>query len=193
MRTVRWARRCWLGLTLAAVAYIPLLLSSPGRISADTKAYLYLDPGRLLDRAWLMWNTHVNGGTVVHQNIGYMFPLGPYYWLMRFVGVPTWIAERLMFGTILFAAGYGTVWMLRRLGLRCGPRCRNCVIAGRSRRLLHYLSLRLLPGMKLRGGHRCGARAAARRVRAARRGGEEGGARRRDRQRVVGRVREGLR
>ena len=120
MRTVRWARRCWLGLTLAAVAYIPLLLSSPGRISADTKAYLYLDPGRLLDRAWLMWNTHVNGGTVVHQNIGYMFPLGPYYWLMRFVGVPTWIAERLMFGTILFAAGYGTVWMLRRLGLR-GP------------------------------------------------------------------------
>ncbi|CAB4921056.1 MAG: DUF3367 domain-containing protein [Actinobacteria bacterium] len=119
-RVLARVRRSWLGLTLAFLAYVPLLLSSPGKISADTKAYLYLDPGRLLDRAWLMWNTNVNAGTVVHQNIGYMFPLGPYYWFMRFIGVPTWIAERLMFGTILFAAGYGAVWMLRRLGLR-GP------------------------------------------------------------------------
>lgn len=113
-------RRAWLGLTLAALAYIPLLLSARGRISADTKAYLYLDPGRLLDRAWLMWNTHVDAGTVTHENIGYMFPLGPYYWLMHQLGMPTWIAERLCFGTILFAAGYGAVWMLRRLGLRGG-------------------------------------------------------------------------
>jgi len=119
-RVLARVRRSWLGLTLAFLAYVPLLLSSPGSISADTKAYLYLDPGRLLDRAWLMWNTNVNGGTVVHQNIGYVFPLGPYYWLMRFAGVPTWIAERLMFGTLLFAAGYGAVWMLRRLGLRGG-------------------------------------------------------------------------
>jgi len=118
--TLRWAKHCWLGLSLALVAYVPMMLSSPGSISADTKAYLYLDPGRLLDRAWLMWNTNVNGGTVVHQNIGYVFPLGPYYWLMRFAGIPTWIAERLMFGTLLFAAGYGAVWMLRRLGLRGG-------------------------------------------------------------------------
>ena len=113
-------RRSWLGITLALVAYVPLLLSSPGKISADTKAYLYLDPGRLLDRAWLMWNTNVDAGTVVHQNIGYLFPLGPYYWLMHTVGVPTWIAERLWFGSMLFAAGYGAVWMLRRLGIGGG-------------------------------------------------------------------------
>lgn len=110
-------RRHWLGLVIAFVAYVPLLLSARGRISADTKAYLYLDPGRLLDRAWLMWNTNVDAGTVVHQNIGYLFPLGPYYWLMHTIGVPTWIAERLWFGTMLFAAGYGAVWMLRRLGI----------------------------------------------------------------------------
>lgn len=110
----------WLEITLAVVAYVPLLLTAPGQISADTKAYLYLDPSRLLDRAWLMWNTNVNAGTVVHQNIGYLFPLGPYYWLMRSLHMPTWIAERLCFGTILFLAGYGTVWMLRRLDLK-GP------------------------------------------------------------------------
>ncbi len=120
MRVFAWIGRCWLGLTLAFVAYVPLLLSSPGKISADTKAYLYLDPGKLLDRAWLMWNTHVDAGTVVHQNIGYLFPLGPYYWLMHALGMPTWIAERLWFGSMLFAAGYGAVWMLRRLGVRGG-------------------------------------------------------------------------
>ena len=38
--------------TLAAVAYLPLLLTRPGWISADTKTYLYLDPGRLMSRAW---------------------------------------------------------------------------------------------------------------------------------------------
>jgi hypothetical protein len=113
-----WVRRSWLGLSLGFLAYVPLLLSSPGKISADTKAYLYLDPGKLLDRAWLMWNTNVDAGTVVHQNIGYLFPLGPYYWLMHAVGMPAWIAERLWFGSMLFAAGYGAAWMLRRVGVR---------------------------------------------------------------------------
>jgi phosphoglycolate phosphatase len=30
------------------LAYVPFFYSEPGRISADTKAYLYLDPGHLL-------------------------------------------------------------------------------------------------------------------------------------------------
>jgi hypothetical protein len=41
-----------LHLGLAAAAYVPLLLTQPGWVSADTKTYLYLDPGRLLSRAW---------------------------------------------------------------------------------------------------------------------------------------------
>ena len=36
---------------LAALAYVPLLLTAPGKVGADTKQYLYLDPGRLLERA----------------------------------------------------------------------------------------------------------------------------------------------
>ncbi|MEI7623949.1 MAG: alpha-(1-_3)-arabinofuranosyltransferase family protein [Actinomycetes bacterium] len=105
---------------LGLLAYVPFLLSSPGEISADTKAYLLLDPGKLLARAPFLWDSHINAGTVTHQNIGYLFPLGPWYWIFRTLGVPTWIAERLWFGTLLFAAGAGTLWMLRKLGLR-GP------------------------------------------------------------------------
>ena len=36
---------------LAALAYIPPLLTAPGKVAADTKQYLYLDPTRLLERA----------------------------------------------------------------------------------------------------------------------------------------------
>ncbi|MSV48949.1 MAG: hypothetical protein F2914_07975, partial [Actinobacteria bacterium] len=36
---------------LAIVSYVPLLLTKPGMVGADTKTYLYLNPGRLLSRA----------------------------------------------------------------------------------------------------------------------------------------------
>ena len=36
---------------IAVLAYVPLLANDPGRLAADTKAYLYLDPARLLARA----------------------------------------------------------------------------------------------------------------------------------------------
>ena len=85
-------------LLLAAVVYVPLLLTRPGEVGADTKTYLYLDPGRLLSRAAYMWDPNIGMGTVTHQNIGYLWPMGPYYWLMEAVGVPDWVAQRLWLG-----------------------------------------------------------------------------------------------
>ena len=103
---------------LAALAYVPFLLSSPGRVSIDTKQYLYLDPGRLLAPAPYLWDPHVGFGTVPHQNIGYLFPMGPYYWLMDTVGVPDWVTQRLWLGTISLAAALGTRWLFLLLGTR---------------------------------------------------------------------------
>ncbi|HEY7106940.1 MAG TPA: alpha-(1-_3)-arabinofuranosyltransferase family protein [Acidimicrobiia bacterium] len=105
---------------LAAVAYVPILLTQRGRVVADTKSYLYLDPGRLLERAPSMWDPNIGLGTVTHQNIGYLFPMGPYYWLMHAVGVPAWVSQRLWFGTILFAAALGVLYLLRTLHVH-GP------------------------------------------------------------------------
>lgn len=101
---------------LATLAYLPLLWSSPGKVSADTKTYLYLDPSKLLARAPYLWDEHIGFGTVTHQNIGYLFPMGPYYWVMDHLGVPDWIAQRLWLGTLLFAAGAGIVYLCRTLG-----------------------------------------------------------------------------
>jgi arabinofuranan 3-O-arabinosyltransferase len=101
---------------LAAICYLPLLLTAPGKIGADTKQYLYLDIDRMLSRAPYMWDSHVGMGTVTHQNIGYLLPMGPWYWFFDHIGVPIWVAERLWTGTLLFAAAAGVQYLLRTFG-----------------------------------------------------------------------------
>ncbi len=105
-----------LHLGLAVVAYIPLLLTQRQWISADTKTYFYIDPARLLGRAWSMWDPTVGFGTVTHQNIGFLWPMGPFYWLLGTIGVPDWATQRLWWGTLIFAAGSGVAYLLRKLG-----------------------------------------------------------------------------
>ena len=103
-------------LLLAGIGYVPLLLTHRGMVGADTKQYLYLDPSRLLARAPSMWDPNVGMGTVTHQNIGYLVPMGPWYWVLHALYVPTWVAQRLWTGTLLFGAAMGVVFLLRTLG-----------------------------------------------------------------------------
>ena len=102
---------------LAVVSYLPLILSKPGMVAADTKQYLYLDPGRLTQGAASMWDPNTGLGTVTHQNIGYLFPMGPYYTVASWLHVPVWVAQRFWMGSLLFAAGLGVAYCARRLGL----------------------------------------------------------------------------
>jgi arabinofuranan 3-O-arabinosyltransferase len=62
-----------------------------------------------------MWDPNIGMGTVTHQNIGYLWPMGPYYWLMDAIGLPDWVAQRLWLGSIILLAGLGVRWMLREL------------------------------------------------------------------------------
>jgi hypothetical protein len=119
---------------LAALAYVPLLCTKPGILADDTKQYLSLDPGRLLSSAVSMWDPSVAGGTVTHQNIGYLFPQGPFYWLFAELGVPMWVAQRLWMGTVLLAAGAGVCYLARTLGVN-GP---GVVVAGLAYELSPY-------------------------------------------------------
>ncbi len=118
MRARRPGQLWWLA--LAGVSYIPLLLTKPGQVAADTKQYLYLDPGRLTTSAASMWDPNTGLGTVTHQNIGYLFPMGPYYTLVHWLGVPVWVGQRIWMGSLLMAAGLGVAYCARRLGL-AGP------------------------------------------------------------------------
>lgn len=102
---------------LAVPAYLSLLLSSPGRVAGDTKLYLYLDPRRLIADSLWTWDTRQFGGWVPHQNVGYLWPTGPFYALFDALRIPDWIAQRLWLGTIMTVAGIGCLWLGRRLGL----------------------------------------------------------------------------
>jgi arabinofuranan 3-O-arabinosyltransferase len=107
-------------LVLALVAFVPVLAAAPGVVSSDTKTYLYLDPSRFLSQVTSMWYPTVALGTVTHQYIGYLFPMGPYYALAAALHVPAWVAQRLWLGAILFAAGAGVLFLCKTLSMR-GP------------------------------------------------------------------------
>ncbi|MEI8001558.1 MAG: alpha-(1-_3)-arabinofuranosyltransferase family protein, partial [Actinomycetes bacterium] len=100
---------------LALVVYVPLLVSHWGTLEADTKQYLYLDPGGLLRSAPNLWNSRIDGGSVTHQNIGYLWPMGPFYWVTNVLGVPDWVAQRLWMGSIQFLAALGAYVLFRSL------------------------------------------------------------------------------
>ncbi len=105
---------------LALLAFLPMVASRPGTVTDDTKTYLYLDPGRYLRQAVSLWDPSVGLGTVTHENIGYLLPMGPFYWVLAELHVPLWVAQRLWMGTLLFAAGAGALYLCRTIGLT-GP------------------------------------------------------------------------
>ena len=55
-------------------------------------------PGRLLRNATSLWDSDVALGTVTHQNIGYLWPMGPFYWVFETLGSPDWFAQRIWLG-----------------------------------------------------------------------------------------------
>ena len=112
----------WIGgaAVLAVFAYVPLLAVRPGVVTPDTKTYLYLDPVRFLKQVAFMWDPTVGLGTVTHEYIGYLLPMGPFFAVFHLLGVPVWVAQRLWLGSILLCAGVGVLYLSRILGLR-GP------------------------------------------------------------------------
>ena len=104
-------------LILLVIIALPMFLARPGWMTADTKVYLYTNPAKLMARAVSMWDTHVGLGTVTHQNLGYLFPMGPYYWLMDILGVPDWIAQRIWWSGLLLIAALGARALARRVGI----------------------------------------------------------------------------
>jgi len=53
---------------------------------------------------------------VTHQTIGYLWPMGPFYWIFEHLGSPDWFAQRIWLGTVLFMAAMGVRYLLRTMG-----------------------------------------------------------------------------
>ncbi len=102
----------------AAVAYLPQIFTRPGKVISDTKSYLYLDPAHFLHQSLYLWDPSIAAGTVTHEQLGYLFPMGPFFLLAHLFRIPTWVAQRLWLGSILFAAMAGALYLAKVLGMR---------------------------------------------------------------------------
>ena len=65
---------------------------------------------------------------VSHQTIGYLWPMGPWFWAFDALGVPDWVAQRLWLGTLTLAAALGMRWLVRSLGLGRGAALAGAVV-----------------------------------------------------------------
>lgn len=118
---------------LTAVAFI----QSPGRTVTDTKLDLVVDPGRFLTRATEMWDQVGYLGQVQNQAYGYLFPMGPFFWLGQVASLPPWVIQRLWWALLLSLAFAGFVLLARALRIG-GPRA--ALVGG----LFYALSPRIL-------------------------------------------------
>jgi len=106
-----------LGLSVAAFALA--VSQRPGWASSDTKIGLHVDPLKLLGEVADVWSSsgttgHVQGG----QYSGYLLPMGPFFALLRLIGVSPWLSQRLWLGLVLAVGAWGMVRLIDVLHCR---------------------------------------------------------------------------
>ncbi len=111
----RWL---WIG---SALALILAFAQSPGRIVADTKHDLTVDPVGFLARAGHQWSSLAPLGQVQNQAYGYFFPHGAFFAVFDLVGMPAWVTQRLWWGLLLAAGLWGVVRLADALGVGSRP------------------------------------------------------------------------
>ncbi len=102
-------------LVVSAMLFAFALNSDPGKLVADTKLDLVVNPVDLLQRALHLWDPLGAAGQLQDQAYGYLFPMGPFFTVAHAVNVPGWVTQRLWWGLLLTVSYAGFVALARRL------------------------------------------------------------------------------
>ena len=98
---------------LAVAAFALAFAQQPGRTAVDSRIELSADVALFLDRIKDVWSSTLDLGHVQSgQFVGYLFPMGPWYWAWDLTGLPTWIGQRLWLGALLAFAAWGVVRLM---------------------------------------------------------------------------------
>jgi hypothetical protein len=127
---VRWPRRDTLiPLALGALGFAVALLQRPGLVVAETKVDLHVSPGSFLHDVVSAWTpTGSLGHVFAGQYGGYLWPMGPFFALGDWLGLPAWVVDRLWIGAALALSAWGMVRLLDALVGR--PRGAGHVVGG---------------------------------------------------------------
>jgi arabinofuranan 3-O-arabinosyltransferase len=105
----------WLLACCVLLALLPFA-TAPGDVISDTKFELAVNPAGFLSGALTLWNPQ-QFGELLNQAVGYLFPMGPFFELLKLLSVAGWIAQRLWLAALLIAAFGGTVRLAARMGI----------------------------------------------------------------------------
>lgn len=111
-----WTRRLR-SLATSSILVAFAFVQHPGWIVPDTKLDLTANPGGLLARAFQLWDPSAAAGQLQNQAYGYLFPMGPFFWLGDSLGMPSWVVQRLWWAVVLLVAFHGAHLLLSRLGI----------------------------------------------------------------------------
>ena len=79
----------------------------------DTKIDLHVDPAAFLDHVTSIWTTTGDLGQVhSSQYSGYLWPMGPVFTVLHWLGASPWVAGRLWLGVILALSAWGTLRLM---------------------------------------------------------------------------------
>ncbi len=105
-------------LAASALLVAACVVQESGRLVADTKLDLVVDPATSLVRALTLWDSTGAFGQVGNQSYGYLWPMGPFFLLGDALGVPGWLVQRLWQALVLVVAFQGGARLARALGTR---------------------------------------------------------------------------
>lgn len=83
---------------------------APGRATADTKIDLHVDPAQFLKSVASVWTPTTDLGNVhASQYSGYLWPMGPFFYVLHAIGLGSWPVERIWLAALFALAAWGTV------------------------------------------------------------------------------------